>query len=273
MQVRNNNFISLLIPFILGLALGLLIQNFPQNKFLGLPAPPPKKTSDGPEMSNRQPQVVDLVKLYPKIVKRQGSSKTANIALTFDDGPDNRYTPKILDILKKHKVKATFFVVGTQIKKYPAIFRRMVKEGHEIGTHGYQHLNVSKLSAAQIHNQLSESNKLIRKLGGPRQTIYRPPYGAICPSVVEQIGKKGYKVILWTIDSLDWRSLKKAQVIKNVVPQLKKGCIVLQHNAAESKRENLTGSIQALPHIITEAKKRGFRFVTVSQLLKSVPQK
>ncbi|HYH03353.1 MAG TPA: polysaccharide deacetylase family protein, partial [Bacillota bacterium] len=218
-------------------------------------------------------QVTDLVKLYPRIVNRQGSSKTTYIALTFDDGPDNRYTPKILDVLKKYKVKATFFVVGTQIKKYPAIFRRMVKEGHEIGTHGYQHLNVSKLPATKINYQLNESNKLIQKMGGPKQTIYRPPYGAIDPTAIERIGKKGYKVVLWTIDSLDWRSLKKTQVIKNVVPKLKKGYIVLQHNAAESKRENLTGSVQALPTIIERGKKQGFRFVTVSQLLKTAPRK
>lgn len=236
-----------------------------------LPPVSPAKISDGPEYSHRTPPAVaDLVRIFPKLIFRQGSPKVPAIALTFDDGPDMRYTPKILDTLKRYNVKATFFVVGTQILKYPATFRRIVREGHEIGSHSFQHIKLSELPAAKVRYQLNKNLEIIRSNGGPRRVPYfRPPYGALDPAAVGVIGKLGTKIALWTIDSLDWRSLSQAQVIGNVVPHVKPGYIVLQHCASESSRENLFGSGGALPDIIRTARSKGYRFVTVSQLLSS----
>jgi peptidoglycan-N-acetylglucosamine deacetylase len=97
--------------------------------------------------------------------------------------------------------------------------------------------------------------------------IFRPPYGALDPASIETISKLGYKIILWTVDSLDWRGLKEQQVISNVVPKLNRGDIVLQHCAADSKLEDLRGSNEALPEIIKTAKIRGYQFMTISQML------
>lgn len=271
MKIAKDFFRKIAI-LIIGGVLGFGIAAFSGNYFTGQPAPKPP-ASGGSEFSHRQPlSTIDFVKLFPKLVTRQGASKTNAIALTFDDGPDLKYTPKILDTLKKYRVKATFFVIGTQIQKYPATFRRIIREGHEIASHGYQHIKISELPPAKVQWQLQRNSEIIFKNGGPKQLLFRPPYGALDPSAVQAIGKKGYRIILWTIDSLDWRGLKKNQVVKNVVPFMKKGYIVLQHSAADSPKEDLRGSIAALPAIITQARSRGFRFVTISQLLKKSPK-
>jgi peptidoglycan/xylan/chitin deacetylase (PgdA/CDA1 family) len=254
--------------FIIGITFGIVVARFSGGILTGQPSPiPTPKISDGPEYSRRQPVSNDLVMLFPKLITRQGNSQIRNLALTFDDGPDLKYTPKILDTLKKYNVKATFFVVGTQVQKYPTTFHRIIHEGHEIGSHSFQHLKFPQLSADQIKYQLTHNNEIIHQNGGKPIMIFRPPYGALDPTSVEMIGKLGYKIILWTIDSLDWRGLKEQQVISNVVPKINRGDIVLQHCAANSKLEDLRGSNEALPEIIKTAKIHGYRFVTISQML------
>lgn len=259
--------------FLMGMAFGFLLTRFSGGSMTGQPNPVnpislKSLDSNGSEYSRRQPISPDLVKLFPKLITRQGNPKITAIALTFDDGPDLKYTPKILDILKKYNIKATFFVVGTQIQKYPATFNRINLEGHDIGNHSYQHLKIPELSPDKIRYQLNRNNQLITRYVGPHELIFRPPYGALDPVSIQVIGQLGYKIILWTIDSLDWRGLKKKQVLANIIPKLKQGYIVIQHSAADDPKENLTGSLEALPEIIKFAKSRGYRFITISELLK-----
>jgi peptidoglycan-N-acetylglucosamine deacetylase len=254
--------------FIIGISFGFLIAKFSGGILTGQPSPALKpNTTDGPEYNHRQPVSNDLVKIFPQLITRQGNPQITSLALTFDDGPDLKYTPKILDTLRKYNVKATFFVVGTQIQKYPTTFRRIIREGHEIGSHSYQHLKFPKLSADQIKYQLTHNNEIIHQYDGIPKMIFRPPYGALDPASVETISRLGYKIVLWTVDSLDWRGLKVQQVITNVVPKLNRGDIILQHCAADSKLEDLRGSNEALPEIIKTAKSRGYKFVTISQML------
>lgn len=258
---------------IVGILIGILLTRYSGKNFVGQPSPPPPapaKTSDGPEYNHRNPiSTADLSKLFPQIIVRQGNPKLKTLALTFDDGPDTQYTPQILDILKKYKIKATFFVVGTQIQKYPAMFRRIIREGHDIGSHSFQHLKFSEMTAAQINYQLRKNFDIIRAAGGPAHLkLFRPPYGALDAQSIRDISAQHYKIILWTIDSLDWRGLGKPQVEKNILPLIHDGYISLQHCASQSKKEDLSGSVAALPGIITAAQKEGYRFVTISTLLK-----
>lgn len=269
MKFKHFKFNALFL--ILGILMGFLLTRYSGRILTGQPnlgAPP--KTNDGPEYSHRQPiSPGDLTKLFPHLIVRRGNAQLPELALTFDDGPDHKYTPQILDTLKKYKIKATFFVVGTQIQKNPAVFQRIIREGHEIGNHSYQHLKVSELSTAAIRFQLQKNNEIIRRSGGPKETnIFRPPYSAIDPASITTIGKQRYQIVLWTIDSLDWRALKKPQVEKNILPAIENGSIILQHCAADSKKEDLSGSVNCLPDIIRTAHQKGFRFVTISQLLK-----
>lgn len=267
--MQSKGSISKIGILLIGMIAGILFARIGGGFFTSQSRLPKAKVNDGPEYSKRQPVSSDLTKLFPKVIIRNGNSKNKTITLSFDDGPDLNYTPKILDILRKNNVKATFFVVGSQIEKYPAIFKRMVREGHDIASHGYRHLKITELTANQLKSHLKQNTALIKKYKAPVSLVYRPPYGALDPITIQTISKQGYKIALWTIDSRDWRSLNKSQVIKNVVPNFKNGYIVLQHCAAESKKENLSGSVQALPEIIKAARKEGFRLVTVSQLLKS----
>ena len=132
---------------------------------------------------------------------------------------------------------------------------------------GLTPIKICELPPDKARYQLAKNQEIIEKNGAPHQLFFRPPYGALDPASVNLIGKQGYKIILWTIDSLDWRGLKKWQVISNVTPNIKQGYIVLQHSASESKLEDLTGTIDALPEIIKTAKNRGYRFITIPQLI------
>jgi peptidoglycan/xylan/chitin deacetylase (PgdA/CDA1 family) len=255
----------------IGFMVGVLFSRLTGGLFSEIVSPDKSgKNSDGSEYSHRTAMPTDFVKLFPKLVYREGSPKAGPaIALSFDDGPDMKYTPRILDTLKKNNVKATFFVVGTQIIKYPATFRRILSEGHEIGSHGYQHVKISEIPVAKVRYQLTKNDETILKYGGQRKVaLFRPPYGALDAEAIGAIGKYGEKIALWTVDSLDWRGLKRGQVFSNVIPKARPGYIVLQHCAAESSKENLNGSVDALTDIIKAAKRNGYRFLTISQLLK-----
>lgn len=267
MNKTNQLRIGVLL-LIVGVILGFSLSKFSIGTLLIPPVKNPKlDVNEGPEYSHRQPISTDFTKLYPKVIIRQGDPKIKALALTFDDGPDFRFTPKVLDVLKKYKIKATFFVVGMQIEKYPAVFRRMIQEGHAIGSHSYQHLKISELPPVEVKFQLDKNQEVIQKNGREFHYYYRPPYSALDPASIDLISKKGYKIILWTIDSLDWRGLKKDQVIGNVVPKLKNGYIILQHCGSQSNVEDLTGTVEALPEIIRIGLNKGYRFVTIPELL------
>lgn len=238
-----------------------------QSRLLGEAALP--RFTDGSEKENRTPEPQDLVKLFPDIVVRQWSPETPSVAITFDDGPDDTYTPKILDILAKHGVRATFFLIGQAAEKYPEVVARIVREGHAIGNHTYFHSNLSRMAPWQVLLDLRKAQDVFDRLAGQVPTAVRPPYGALDPPAVEAIGREGFKVVLWTIDSLDWWGLSKEQIVQNVVPALKSGVIILHHSSG-GPQEDLTGTLEALPEIIQTLKDQGYRFLTIPEVLDDI---
>ncbi len=238
-----------------------------QSRLLGEAALP--RYTDGPEKQNRTPEPQDLVKLFPHIVVRQWTPSAPSVAITFDDGPDETYTPKILDILAAHKVRATFFLIGQAAEKHPEVVARIVNEGHAIGNHTYFHSNLSRMAPWQVLLDLRKAEAVFTRLVGQAPAVVRPPYGALDPPAVEAVGREGFKVVLWTIDSLDWWGLKKGEIIKNVVPALKSGVIVLHHSSG-GPGEDLTGTLEALPEIIRTLKDQGYRFLTVPEVLDEI---
>lgn len=220
----------------------------------------------GSEKIHRVPEPADLVKLYPDVVVRQWAPKTPSVAITFDDGPDDKYTPKILDILRDHRVRATFFLIGSSAEKYPDIVKRIIAEGHEIGNHTYHHVNLANMAPWQVVAELKKANTALSRIANRWPMAVRPPYGAIDPLAVEAIAKEGYRVVLWTIDSLDWHGLSAEKVLDNVMPALKSGTIVLHHSAG-GPEEDLSGMLEALPTIIKTLQSQGYSFLTIPEVV------
>jgi len=223
----------------------------------------------GPEKRVRAPHPMTLSDLrakYSSTFLLNGSPAKREIALTFDDAPDDHFTPQILDVLKKEGVKATFFVVGNRVRAHPEIVQRMVREGHVIGNHSWNHANLPKLSDADFRDQIRRTDEAIRSLAGYRPTFVRPPYGNISENQIGWLASEHKVIVNWDIDSLDWKGLDAEQVKTNVLAHTHPGAIVLQHSAGGTG-EDLSGTVQALPDIISKLRSDGIKLVTVPELL------
>ncbi|MCR8633259.1 polysaccharide deacetylase family protein [Paenibacillus radicis (ex Xue et al. 2023)] len=207
-----------------------------------------------------------LVKKYPDLLLLKGSSDSKKIALTFDDAPDTHFTPQVLDVLKKHNVKATFFIVGRLAEKHPDVVKRMVKEGHIIGNHTYNHALLTKLSDEQYHTQVNKTQKILRNIIGYTPKLLRPPYGEISESQLLWASEHQLVVVNWNVDSLDWKQLSQQQVTTNILSNAKAGSIILQHSGGGSNQD-LSGTVNALPTIIESLRSKGYQLVTLPDLL------
>ncbi|TWI59114.1 polysaccharide deacetylase family protein [Halalkalibacter nanhaiisediminis] len=243
----------------------------PQQREQEIPDP-----AGGPEYSGRVRQPVSNIILqqkYPNTVVLRGPLTENKVALTFDDGPDPRFTNQVLDVLKEFNVPATFFVLGKRAETYPDIVRRMVKEGHIIGNHTYSHTDLSK--AADIETLVREVNQtedVLVNLIGYRPKLFRAPYGFLYDELVEKLAEMNYTVVGWSADSLDWRELPPEDIAYNVLSNVEPGAIILMHDGGEQEADR-TGTIKALRQIIPTLKEQGFEFVTVPDLVNIPYQK
>lgn len=192
-----------------------------------------------------------------------GSREKKVIALTFDDGPHPKETDKVLDVLKKYDVKATFFIAGKHANWYPKPLIRASEEGHEIGNHTFTHPDISNLSSTQIQSEIKQCEDILVKLTGKKPTLFRPPYGSYRKEALAQIAKdSGYKIILWTtIDARDWQNPPASKIASTITENAKNGDIILLHDYATDN------TVEALEILIPEMQSKGFEFVTVSELL------
>jgi len=183
------------------------------------------------------------------------------IAMTFDDGPHPQNTPRLLDMLRKRNIKATFYVVGRNVSQYPHIVRRIVSEGHEIANHSWSHGNLSKMSDAGVRKELSKTRDAIVAASGVQPRTMRPPYGALRSSQRAWVYREfGYPTILWDVDPLDWKRPGPSVVTSRILSNTRNGSIVLAHDLHKS-------TVDAMPATLDGLLRKGFHFVTVSQLL------
>ncbi|MGG3456168.1 Peptidoglycan-N-acetylglucosamine deacetylase [compost metagenome] len=213
---------------------------------------------------------VDLSELrrkYSETFKFRGP-EVKQIALTFDDGPDPRFTPQILDVLHRKGIKATFFVVGVRAKKFPKLMQRIHQEGHLIGNHSFSHPNFRKRSVKQFQTEILRTEKIIQNSVGYRPKLIRPPYGEIREEQVQWAKKNGYTLVNWNVDSQDWKGIDKNKVKSNVIDTAGPGSIILQHSGG-GVGSNLNGTIQALPEIIDTLQAQGYHFVDLAELLQT----
>ena len=192
----------------------------------------------------------------------RGSTSKPVIALTFDDGPHPTLTPKLLDILAEKKVKATFYVLGQRVAQYPALAKRIRREGHELGNHSWSHANLASRSDSVMLDELKRTGDVIRKATGKRPTTMRPPYGALTERQRRLVFKKlRLPTIMWTVDSLDYTRTSSASITQRIKRRTGNGAIILGHDIHER-------TIRAMPATIDALKAKGFRFVTVSKLIR-----
>lgn len=184
------------------------------------------------------------------------------VVLTFDDGPDPAYTGPILDILKKKQVGATFFVLGECVEANPDLLRRMLKEGHEIGNHGYTHDYSQRYSQSKTLDEIRRTDKAVYAATGIHTYFYRPPGGFTLKSQTEIINRNGYEVILWSADSRDWRKPGVNRIKKNVLSNVFPGAIVLFHDGGGMRSQ----TVKALEQVIDQLRVNGYRFVTLREL-------
>lgn len=182
------------------------------------------------------------------------------IALTFDDGPHADVTPRILDILDQHNAKATFYMLGSQVDYYPSIAKQVLDEGHEIGDHTMSHKDLTRLSQPQIREEIQSSSNNILKATGSLPTSLRPPYGAFNDSVGAITRELELPVIMWSVDSLDWKSRNAQAINHEIMTTVHPGAIVLMHDIHATTAD-------ALPQVLTNLENEGYEFITVTQLL------
>ena len=188
-------------------------------------------------------------------VRKDNEAK--KVAITFDDGPSGKYTKKLLDGLKKRKVKATFFLIGENVKRYPEIVKRMKKEGHLIGNHTYHHVELTSLPEDKARQEVEQTDQTISKITCEHVAYMRPPFGAWKKEMETELE---VMPVLWTVDPLDWTTKNVDEIVRKVVTQTKENDIILLHDCYDS-------SVKAAFRIIDQLGDRGFAFVTAEELI------
>ncbi|APR97938.1 polysaccharide deacetylase family protein [Wolbachia endosymbiont of Folsomia candida] len=188
------------------------------------------------------------------------------VALTFDDGPSSRRVNDILNVLKKHKSKATFFVLGERInEKTSEIVKEIHKAGHEIGNHSWSHRKLTLLPSEEQMQELEKTNIAIKNITKKDVKWFRPPYGCHDDNLIENTNQLNMYSILWTVDSLDWQGDKPEILVERVASNVHNGAIMLFHD-----HDSRSNTAQALPNIIRMLKKSGYKLVTLSEWEKMV---
>ena len=185
------------------------------------------------------------------------------IALTFDDGPHYKYTAEILDILEEYDVRATFFVIGSNAVKQPSLIERELAEGHEVENHTYGHVYLKKLCDDDIKSQVMDNESTIAGIADYTTRLIRPPGGIYDERLPKIASEMGYKIVLWSVDTCDWEHKPSKRIAENVLDNVKAGDIILMHDFIGRN----SPTPEALKIMLPELIERGYKFVTVSELI------
>ena len=183
----------------------------------------------------------------PSFSRGQKPGESSFVALTFDDGPDPKYTPILLDGLKKRGIHATFFLMGQKLEGQEELVKRIQQEGHLIGNHSYRHKALTKEGEEQVYQEVEETGRLIQEITGTEPIYLRPPYGAWNQELEE---KTGLTTVLWTVDSLDWKLRNAEQICRKVLKDTEDGDIILMHDIFPE-------SVEAALRVVDRLQKEG----------------
>jgi len=183
------------------------------------------------------------------------------VSITFDDGPNVEFTPRVLEILKKYSAKATFFCIGKQMENHPEILKQIIKEGHSIGNHTYSHSkSFGFFGTSKVVKELRKTKALIHTIANQETSLYRPAFGVTNPSIEKAVKKLGLKSIGWQIRSLDTTSRAENTVLKRITSKISKGDIILLHDTSEK-------TLKVLEQLLVFLKEKNLQSVTVERLL------
>ena len=212
------------------------------------------------------------VQASPAVTIWAGPPADKAVALTFDDGPSPRYTPEILALLGRYQAHATFFVMGHKVEKYPWVVQAVLRAGHEVGNHSFSHPRLTQANQLSREQELERTSVDLDLLGCPRQVrLFRPPYSAYDARLKDYLAHTGRRLVLWSLDSGDWRGLEAATIVHNVLARVRPGAIIIFHDSDENGRADRSPTVAALQVILPSLKLAGYRLVTVSELVSRNP--
>jgi peptidoglycan/xylan/chitin deacetylase (PgdA/CDA1 family) len=222
------------------------------------PVTPPKPTPTRP--ATTAPLPVTSHPIY------SGSTTIPEIALTFDDGPNPYYTPQVLSVLRQYGVQATFFDVGYLVQDYPAIVQEEYAQGHIVADHSWSHPDLTRMSIDGVYSQLAAASNAIHSAIGVYPSFFRPPYGSYDATVIQQAISLNLHVVMWDDDPRDWSLPGTGVIIARALGEAHNGSIILMHDGGGNRWQ----TVAALPTIITTLRARGYRLVTIQQLLQDM---
>ncbi|MEI3036216.1 MAG: polysaccharide deacetylase family protein [Oscillospiraceae bacterium] len=205
--------------------------------------------------------VVSLVSITEKELPIYSVQREeALVALTFNCAWEENDIPQLLDLLERENIKATFFLVGQWIERYPDSVRQIVDAGHEIGNHSYSHVDFVGAGEEVIRQQMEKTDALIREVTGSDPVLARVPSGSYDSRVIRLLRQEGYEVIQWDVDSIDWKKPPAKEITERILTKVQNGSIVLFHSGAAT-------TLEALPDVIAGLREKGYCFTTVGDLL------
>ena len=199
-----------------------------------------------------------------------GATGSRQIALTYDDGPNDPHTMRLLEVLERHGVKATFFMIGRYVRQRPEIARAVAAAGHVIGNHTFTHPNLIFAGGKEAGRQLEECEQALSEVVGEHSTLFRPPFGGRTPWVLEVARGRGLQAVMWSITGSDWNPTTPEQIEAKVKKHVRGGDVILLHDGGHLQMgADRAATVAATERLITRYKGEGFDFVTVEQMLRS----
>lgn len=196
------------------------------------------------------------------------SRGTKQLALTYDDGPNDPHTFRLLEVLARHNVQATFFVIGRYVQQRPDIVRELVKAGHIVGNHTFTHPLLTLKSTDEVRRELSNCRKAIEEAIGEHSNLFRPPFGGRRPAVLHVARELGLEPIMWNVTGYDWNAPPAAAIERKVQRQMRGGDVILLHDGGHKQMgADRSQTVLTTDHLISLYRSAGYEFVTVQQML------
>lgn len=196
------------------------------------------------------------------------NKKIRQLALTYDDGPNDPHTQRLLEVLARHNVRATFFLIGRYVRQRPELAREVVNAGHVIGNHTFTHPLLSIKSAAAIRQELSDCRAALQDAIGEHSNLFRPPFGGRRPAVLRIARELGLEPVMWNVTGYDWSAPTAEVIERKVSKQIRGGDVILLHDGGHKQMgAERSQTVLATDHLITRYKTEGYEFKTIPEML------